>query len=84
VTDQDLEECATHLERVTSRLHPARRREVLAALPAIADKMARAAQIIGPDPVEPKAKSGDSEESTLACPHCGKSVLVRLATSRER
>ena len=80
MTDQDLKECAAQLERVTRRLHPATRREVLAALPGIADKMAQAAQIIGPDPVEPKGKRGDSDEPTLACPHCGRRVSVRLAT----
>lgn len=74
----DLKQCATQLEQVTRGLDPETRREVLAALPAIADKIAQTAQIIGPDPVRPKSKSGDSNQSSVACPHCGNMVSVRL------
>jgi hypothetical protein len=76
----DLKQCASQLEQLTRGLDPTTRRKLLAALPAIADKIAQTAQVIGPDPVRPKSKSDDSNRSTVACPHCGNMVSVTLAT----
>jgi hypothetical protein len=82
--NDDLTKCALQLEQLTTGLDPAARRQFFATLPSIADNVLKtAAQIIGPDPIIKSESSGGSKkenQSSMACPHCGNMLSVRLAS----